>query len=299
MGRIMIRNEYRPLNNKFRLFGYIVSLIGLFKITIPQNQWLLIPVLIQNFYTLRALKNGPHEDIFREFKRNVSPLKDLLRIFIVGLVGFLYGMNVWAGFLEITYSIAQERLTVVLLLTLSMGSTLYLVPITFNPDFGSNIHQKSSNLKEGKPLSDIPVNWVKDKVDSFTTRFPEKETIEKLGNIFNLTVTASEKIYQDAKKVSKNRGKSTPNLDDINTILLKSNLQRLTFNEMGGLSIDYEYKEPKISKRKNVLKEKREIKSSKQNSSTKNQLKEYKQLFDEGLISEEEYIALKKKALNL
>ena len=295
----MSRNEYRPLNNKFRLVGYIVSLIGLFKITIPQNQWLLIPVLIQNFYTLRALKNGPHEDIFREFKRNVSPLKDLLRIFIVGLVGFLYGMNVWAGFLEITYSIAQERLTVVLLLTLSMGSTLYLVPITFNPDFGSNIHQKSSNLKEGKPLSDIPVNWVKDKVDSFTTRFPEKETIEKLGNIFNLTVTASEKIYQDAKKVSKNRGKSTPNLDDINTILLKSNLQRLTFNEMGGLSIDYEYKEPKISKRKNVLKEKREIKSSKQNSSTKNQLKEYKQLFDEGLISEEEYTALKKKALDL
>ncbi len=299
MGCLMSRNEYRPLNNKFRLVGYIVSLIGLFKITIPQNQWLLIPVLIQNFYTLRALKNGPHEDIFREFKRNVSPLKDLLRIFIVGLVGFLYGMNVWAGFLEITYSIAQERLTVVLLLTLSMGSTLYLVPITFNPDFGSNIHQKSSNLKEGKPLSDIPVNWVKDKVDSFTTRFPEKETIEKLGNIFNLTVTASEKIYQDAKKVSKNRGKSTPNLDDINTILLKSNFQRLTFNEMGGLSIDYEYKEPKISKRKNVLKEKREIKSSKQNSSTKDQLKEYKQLFDEGLISEEEYIALKKKALNL
>ena len=76
----MIRNEYRPLNNKFRLFGYIVSLIGLFKITIPQNQWLLIPVLIQNFYTLRALKNGPHKDIFSEFKRDVSPLKDLLRI---------------------------------------------------------------------------------------------------------------------------------------------------------------------------------------------------------------------------
>ena len=73
MGRNMIRNEYRPLNNKFRLFGYIVSLVGLFKITIPQNQWLLIPILIQNFYTLRALKNGPHKDIFSEFKRDVSP----------------------------------------------------------------------------------------------------------------------------------------------------------------------------------------------------------------------------------
>ena len=300
MGRIMIKNEYRPLNNKFRLFGYIVSLIGLFKITIPQNQWLLIPVLIQNFYTLRALKNGPHKDIFSEFKRDVSPLKDLLRIFIVGLVGFLYGTNIGAGFIIIIYSIAQEKFTVGLLGILCAGSTLYLVPITFNPDFGSNLNQKSSNQKEDKTLSDIPVNWVKDKVDSFTTRLPQKETIERLGNIFNLTVTASEKIYQDAKKISKNRGKSVPDLEDINKILSESSLQRLTFNEMGGLSIDYEYKEPKKSKRKNVSTKKREIKLSlPKNSSTKDQLKEYKQLFDEGLISEEEYSALKKKTLDL
>ena len=202
----MIRNEYRPLNNKFRLFGYIVSLIGIFKITIPQNQWLLIPVLIQNFYTLRALKNGPHKDIFSEFKRDVSPLKDLLRILVVGLVGFLYFINVGAGFVEIIYSLSKERITVGLLLSLSMGSTLYLVGVTLNPDFGSNIKQKNSNPKEDKNLLDIPVKWTKDKVDSFTTRLPEKETIERLGNIFNLTVTASEKIYQNAKKVSKNRG---------------------------------------------------------------------------------------------
>ena len=300
MGRIMIKNEYRPLNNKFRLFGYIVSLIGLFKITIPQNQWLLIPVLIQNFYTLRALKNGPHKDIFSEFKRDVSPLKDLLRIFIVGLVGFLYGTNIGAGFIVIIYSIAQEKFTAGLLGILCAGSTLYLVPITFNPDFGSNLNQKSSNQKEDKTLSDIPVNWVKDKVDSFTTRLPQKETIERLGNIFNLTVTASEKIYQDAKKISKNRGKSVPDLEDINKILSESSLQRLTFNEMGGLSIDYEYKEPKKSKRKNVSTKKREIKLSlPKNSSTKDQLKEYKQLFDEGLISEEEYSLLKKKALDI
>ena len=114
MGSLMIKNEYRPLNNKFRLFGYIVSLIGLFKITIPQNQWLLIPVLIQNFYTLRALKNGPHKDIFSEFKRDVSPLKDLLRIFIVGLVGFLYLMNVGAGYLVIIDSITQENFSTAL-----------------------------------------------------------------------------------------------------------------------------------------------------------------------------------------
>ena len=300
MGSLMIRNEYRPLNNKFRLFGYIISLIGLFKITIPQNQWLLIPVLIQNFYTLRALKNGPHKDIFSEFKRDISPLKDFLRIFIVGLVCFLYLMNVGAGFAVIVYSIAQERFTIGLLGILCAGSTLYLVGVTFNPDFGSNIKQKNSNLKEDKNLIDIPVNWAKDKVDSFTTRLPEKETIERLGNIFNLTVTASEKIYQDAKKVSKNRGKSIPDLEDINKILSESSLQRLTFNEMGGLSIDYEYKEPKKLERKNVLTKKREIKSSSpKNSSTKDQLKEYKQLFDEGLISEEEYTALKKKALDL
>ncbi|MBO8232602.1 SHOCT domain-containing protein [Prochlorococcus marinus XMU1402] len=296
----MIRNEYRPLNNKFRLFGYIVSLVGLFKITIPQNQWLLIPILIQNFYTLRALKNGPHKDIFREFKINVSPLKDLLRIFIVGLVGFLYGINVSAGFLVIIYSITLERFTAGLLGILCAGSTLYLVLITFNPDFGSNINQKSLNPKEDKTLSDVQVNWVKDKVDSFTTRLPEKETIERLGNIYNLTVTASEKIYQDAKKVSKNRGKSLPDLEDINKILSESALQRLTFNEMGGLSIDHEYKEPKKSKRENSLIKKRDIKSSlPKNSSTKDQLKEYKQLFDEGLISEEEYTLLKKKALDM
>ncbi len=299
MGNLMIKNEYRPLNNKFRLFGYIVSLIGLFKITIPQNQWLLIPVLIQNFYTLRALKNGPHKDIFSEFKRDVSPLKDLLRIFVVGLVGFLYLMNVGGGFIVIVYSIAQEKFTIGLLGILCSGSTLYLVGITFNPNFGSNINQKNSTLKEDKNLIDIPVNWAKDKVDSFTTRLPEKETIERLGNIFNLTVTASEKIYQDAKKVSKNRGKSIPDLEDINKILSESSHQRLIFNEMGGLSIDYEYKEPKKSKIKNVLTKKGELKSSSKNSSTKDQLKEYKQLFDEGLISEEEYSALKKKALDL
>ena len=115
----MIRNEYLPLNNKFRLFGYIVSLIGLIKITIPQNQRHHIPDLIQNFYTLRALKNGPHEDIFREFKRNVSPLKDLLRILVVGLVGFLYFINVGAGFVEIIYSLSKERITIGLLLSLS------------------------------------------------------------------------------------------------------------------------------------------------------------------------------------
>ncbi len=51
--------------------------------------------------------------------------------------------------------------------------------------------------------------------------------------------------------------------------------------------------------KKEVKEEVKEIKSPPQTSSTKDQLKEYKQLFDEGLISEEEYTALKKKALNL
>ena len=50
----------------------------------------------------------------------------------------------------------------------------------------------------------------------------------------------------------------------------------------------------------NSLIKKRDIKSSlPKNSSTKDQLKEYKQLFDEGLISEEEYTLLKKKALDI
>ena len=141
----MKENKYQPLNNKFRLFGFIVSLIGLFKITIPQNEWLIIPLLIQNFYTLRALKNGPHEDIFFEFKRDISPLKDLLRIFIVGLVGFLYLMNVGAGYLVIIDSITQENFLTALLRLLCAGSTLYLVGVTFNPDLGSNIKQKNNH----------------------------------------------------------------------------------------------------------------------------------------------------------
>ena len=56
----------------------------------------------------------------------------------------------------------------------------------------------------------------------------------------------------------------------------------------------------KVNKIKEKVKEKvKEIKSPPQTSSTKDRLKEYKQLFEEGLISEEEYTALKKKALNL
>ena len=56
----------------------------------------------------------------------------------------------------------------------------------------------------------------------------------------------------------------------------------------------------KVKEIKEKVKEKvKEIKSPPETSSTKDQLKEYKQLFDEGLISEEEYIALKKKALDL
>ena len=43
----------------------------------------------------------------------------------------------------------------------------------------------------------------------------------------------------------------------------------------------------------------KEIKPQPKTSSTKDQLKEYKQLFDEGLISEKEYTALKKKVLDL
>ena len=56
----------------------------------------------------------------------------------------------------------------------------------------------------------------------------------------------------------------------------------------------------KVKEIKEKVKEKvKEIKSPPEKSSTKDQLKEYKQLFDEGLISEEEYTALKKKALDL
>ena len=61
------------------------------------------------------------------------------------------------------------------------------------------IEFKNIDLKK-KNLLEIPLFWALDKVESFATRFPEQETIERLVNIFNLTVTASENIYEEAKK---------------------------------------------------------------------------------------------------
>ena len=58
-------------------------------------------------------------------------------------------------------------------------------------------------------------------------------------------------------------------------------------------------KSKKEKEKEKLKEEEKEIKSPQQTSSTKDQLKQYKQMFDEGLISEEEYKALKKKALNL
>ena len=60
--------------------------------------------------------------------------------------------------------------------------------------------------------------------------------------------------------------------------------------------------ELKIEERSKIEKShdiKKEIKAQPKTNSRKDQLKEFKQLFDEGLISEEEYTALKKKTLDL
>ena len=81
----MSLEQYKPINNKFRIIGYLISLIGLFQIIIPQNQWIIIPAIIQNFYTLRALKDGPHKDIFAEVRQG-----NLLRILLIGFVVFIF-----------------------------------------------------------------------------------------------------------------------------------------------------------------------------------------------------------------
>lgn len=137
MGFIMIKNEYLPLNNKFRIFGYIVSLIGLFQIIIPQNQWIIIPAIIQNFYTLRALKNGPHKDIFTEVKQG-----NLLRLLLIGFVVFIFFSNVFSGFIVIIYAITKEKFITSLLTLICFGVSLYLSGVIFNPEFGSNLKQK-------------------------------------------------------------------------------------------------------------------------------------------------------------
>ena len=133
----MSLKKYKPINNKFRIVGYLISLIGLFQIIIPQNKWIIIPAIIQNFYTLRALKEGPHKDIFAEVKQG-----NLLRILLIGFVVFLYFCNVFSGFLVIVYAISKVKFFTSFLTLFSLGVSLYLSGVTFNSEFGSNLKQK-------------------------------------------------------------------------------------------------------------------------------------------------------------
>ncbi len=133
----MSLEQYKPINNKFRIIGYLISLIGLFQIIIPQNQWIIIPAIIQNFYTLRALKDGPHKDIFAEVRQG-----NLLRILLIGFVVFIYFCNVFSGFLVIIYAISKAKFIISLLTLTCFGVSLYLSGVTFNPELGSNLKQK-------------------------------------------------------------------------------------------------------------------------------------------------------------
>ena len=133
----MPNNEYEPFKYKFRIFGYLISLIGLFAITIPQNNWIIIPAIIQNIYTIRALKIGPHKDIFLELKKG-----NLLRAFVIGFVGFIYFVNIYGGFAYLGTKIFSIEILQSLSIGFGFCSGFYLVPITFNPDFGCNLKLK-------------------------------------------------------------------------------------------------------------------------------------------------------------
>ena len=80
---------------------------------------------------------------------------------------------------------------------------------------------------------------------------------------------------------------------------IESKIKTISNPEITSIGKKEVKEEVKKEVKEEVKEEAKEIKATPKVSSTKDQLKEYKQLFDEGLISEEEYTALKKKALNL
>tara|TARA_Y100001968_G_scaffold103754_1_gene93770 strand:- start:777 stop:1175 length:399 start_codon:yes stop_codon:yes gene_type:complete len=124
--------KYKPFRNWFRILGFLISLIGLFYVNLPQSEWIILPSIAQIFYTLRALRNGPHNDIFHEIKN-----PSLIRLLIIGIIGFVYFANIYAGFAIIS-SIFKYKLLVGLWMLFGLGCSFYLVSVTFDPRSGSN-----------------------------------------------------------------------------------------------------------------------------------------------------------------
>ena len=97
-----MEKEYNLFDHKLKLIAYIVSLIGVFNGDVLGILW--IPLLFQNFYTFKLIKNGPNVDIFPEIKNDSG-----LKFFLKCVIYIFYLVNIGYGFELITYSVFDSN----------------------------------------------------------------------------------------------------------------------------------------------------------------------------------------------
>ena len=183
----------------------------------------------------------------------------------------------------------------------------------------------SKNNRENHESSENPLSSLKKSFAKLTTEFPASETIQKIESLYSLSSQKAEEIYKNTVELAKKNNRINPLLSDLNEILKSSSLSELVYSRNGNLvkkdkinkevikkTNDQKVSNQKIkvenSAPKNVIDKK--VKEDevilekvnlevKEEKSLKQKLEELKELFDQNLISEEEYASLKGKLLNL
>ena len=183
----------------------------------------------------------------------------------------------------------------------------------------------SKNNLENYESSENPLSSLKKSFAKLTTEFPASETIQKIESLYSLSSQKAEEIYKNTLELAKKNNRISPLLSDFNEILKSSSLSELVYSRNGNLVKKEKTKkeeikktnDQKVSNQKQILensapkkvidKKPKEVEviSEKVNSevkeekSLKQKLEELKDLFDQNLISKEEYSSLKGKLLDL
>ena len=183
----------------------------------------------------------------------------------------------------------------------------------------------SKNNLENYESSENPLSSLKKSFAKLTTEFPASETIQKIESLYSLSSQKAEEIYKNTVELAKKNNRINPLLSDLNEILKSSSLSELVYSRNGNLvkkdkinkevikkTNDQKVSNQKIkvenlSPKKVIEKQTKAIEiipennkaELKEEKSLKQKLEELKELFDQNLISEEEYSSLKGKLLDL
>tara|TARA_S200000501_G_scaffold173190_1_gene163131 strand:+ start:517 stop:1530 length:1014 start_codon:yes stop_codon:yes gene_type:complete len=215
---------------------------------------------------------------------------------------------------------------------------LYLMtrPSRYGIQFDDSIDQKPNKRKESTEVnnkknietyqsSENTFSSLKKSFAKLTTEFPASETIKKIESLYSLSSQKAEEIYKNTIDYAKKNNRVNPLLSDFNEILKSSSLSELVYSRNGNLVKKDKNKkevmkktiEQKASYQKNIVENSApknvidtkpkdvEVSLEKVNSedkeekSLKQKLEDLKELFDQNLISEEEYSSLKSKLLDL